>query len=243
MILSPPMLPIPPNRLWKMHGYFCNFKDSEPAHAPHPTEQMMKNACILLYFQWFWARPCSPSHRTNHAKCMDTIVFSMILSPPMFPIPPNKSLKNYRYYYIFNDSEPAHAPPSHRTNHVKCMDTIVFSMILSPPMHRTNHEKCMHTIVFSVILSPPMLAIPPNKSSKMHGYYCIFNDSEPAHAPHHTERIMKMYGYYCIFNDSEPAHAAHHTERIMKMYGYYCIFNDSEPAHAPHPTEHIMKNA
>ena len=51
MILSLPMLPIPPNKSWKMNGCHCIFNDSEPAHAPHPTEQIIKNAWILLYFQ------------------------------------------------------------------------------------------------------------------------------------------------------------------------------------------------
>ena len=230
MILSRHMLPIPPNKSCKMHGYYCIFNDSEPAHAPHPaeqimqmhgyycirndsepahaphpTEQIMENEWMPLYFQWFWACPCSPSHRTNHQECMDTVVFSMILSLPMLPIPPSKSWKLHGYYCIFNDSEPAHAPhpteqimknawillyfqwfwarpcsPSHRTNHEKCMGTILFLMILSLPMlpiphenawillnfqwlwarpcspsHRTNHEKCMETIEFAMFLARP----------------------------------------------------------------------------------------
>ena len=75
----------------------------------------------------------------------------------------------------------------------------------------------MDTIVFAMILSLPMLPIPPNKSGKMHGYCCIFNDSEPAHAPYPTEQIMKINGYSLyFFNDSEPAHAANPTGQIMK---------------------------
>ena len=77
----------------------------------------------------------------------------------------------------------------------------------------------------------------------MYGYYCIFNDSEPAHAHHPTEQIMKnakrLLSSQCFW----PAHAPHSTTQIMKNVQYLCIFNDSEPAHAPHSTKQIMKNA
>ena len=59
----------------------------------------------------------------------------------------------------------------------------------------------------------------------MHGYYCIFNDSEPAHAPHPAEQTMKNHGYYCICNDSELAHAAHPTEQILKNVGILLYFH------------------
>ena len=101
-----------------MRGYYCMFNDSEPAHAPHPTEQVMKNAWILLYFQWLWARPCCPSHRTNHENVWILLYFQWFWARP--------------------------CSPSYRTYHEKCMETIEFAMFLArpcSPLHDTNHAK------------------------------------------------------------------------------------------------------
>ena len=111
MILRPPMLPIPPN---KIHGYYRMFNDSEPAHAPHPTKQIMKNARILLYGQWLWPRPRPPSHRTNHENVWILLYFQWFWA--MLHIPPIKSWKMQRNYWVRNVSGPPMLPtPRHKS--------------------------------------------------------------------------------------------------------------------------------
>ena len=206
-----------PNKSWKMHAYYCIFSDSEPAHAGHPTEQIIKNAWILLYFQWFWARPCSPSHRTNHENVWILLYFQWLWARPCCP--------------------------SHRTNHENVWILLYFQWFWArpcSPSHRTNNEKCMDTIVCSMILSPPMPPIPPNKSLKMHGYYYMFTDSEPAHAPHPTEQIMKnawilLYFQWLWARPCSPSHRTNH-EKCMETIEFAMFL--ARPCSPLHDTNH-----
>ena len=185
MILSPPMFPIPLNKSWKMYGYYCIFNVSEPAHAPHPTEQIMKNAWILLYFQWFWARPCSPSHRTYHEKCIETIEFAMFLARPCSPLHDTNHEKcAIPLYFQWFWTRPC--SPLHQTNHEKCTDSILLAMILGlpmPPFHHPKHGKCMET--------------PPEPSKTL--WFIFFSggwELTGASAP--FSQLLKTYWFHCF---------------------------------------------